>query len=130
MDRINSKKGFTLIEVVIAILIFALGIIGVAKMQAEAVKGNSFSMQVTDGLNLAQNQLESLMSLPYIHNSLNNGTHNPPGTASGTGCTYTITWVVQDDTPVTGVKQIDVTSSWAEKNVPHSITISFIRGQP
>ncbi len=129
MGRIYSREGFTLIEVVIAILIFAVGIIGVAKMQGEAVKGGSFGMQVTDATNLTQNQVEYLMGQSYTHTSLTAGTHSSPLSASGTGRSYTITWVVQNDTPGTGMKQVDVTSSWSVKDNSHSITISFIKGQ-
>ncbi|PXF60353.1 MAG: hypothetical protein C4B58_00520 [Deltaproteobacteria bacterium] len=37
----NQEKGFTLIETMIAILIFSIGILGVAKMQIHAIVGNS-----------------------------------------------------------------------------------------
>jgi len=129
MGRIDNKEGFTLIEVVIAILIFAVGIMGVAKMQGEAVKGGSFGMQMTDAMNITQNQVEFLMGLSYAHTSLTQGTHNSPGITSDTGRNYAITWNVQDDTPVTGVKQVQVGSSWTEKTTPHQVTVSFIKGQ-
>ncbi|MEA3222868.1 MAG: prepilin-type N-terminal cleavage/methylation domain-containing protein [Thermodesulfobacteriota bacterium] len=130
MSRPDTREGFTLIEVVIAILIFAVGIIGVAKMQGEAVKGGSFGMQITDAMNITQNQVELLMGLSYAHTSLTNGAHNSPGITSDAGRNYAIVWNVSDDTPVTGVKQVRVSSSWTEKPTPHQVTVTFIRGQP
>ncbi len=131
MDHVSENKhGFTLIELAIAILIFALGIMGVAKMQSEAVRGASFSMQMTEAISVAEDQLAVLTSQslkPSVPADLQSGQHN--GTAvlyHGVG--YTPTWNVT--TFGTGLsRQVAVTVSWTDREDPHSVTINSIMGQ-
>ena len=61
----DNQKGFTLIEILIAITVFAIGILGVAAMQLGAIKGNSYSSHLTEATTLAQNKMEELMMLDY-----------------------------------------------------------------
>ena len=61
----GNQKGFSLIEILIAIAIFAFGILAVAAMQIKAIQGNSFAGGMTEATNIAQNKLEELIALPY-----------------------------------------------------------------
>ncbi|MDA3819829.1 MAG: prepilin-type N-terminal cleavage/methylation domain-containing protein [Candidatus Delongbacteria bacterium] len=67
MSKITQKNqnGFTLIEVMIAITVLAIGILGVAKMQLSAVKGNSYASGLTEATAFAQNKMEELVALAY-----------------------------------------------------------------
>lgn len=121
-----GKKGFTLIELVIAILVFTVSIAGVAKMQSEAVKGNGFSMQMTDAINVAQNQAEFLRGLNLTDANLSVGNHAGAG-QTVRGINYNLNWTVaQLAGGLTGV-QVTVTAAWAEKNRNPSLSMSFIR---
>lgn len=68
---ISNEKGFTLIEVLIAITVFAIGILGVAAMQLSSVKGNSSALDLTEAVNVAQDQMETLLALDYDDPDLN-----------------------------------------------------------
>ncbi len=61
----NNKNGFTLIEVMISIVILAIGIFAVGKMQMTAVKGNSAASGFTEATSFAQNKMEELINLDY-----------------------------------------------------------------
>ena len=67
MNKIIQKNqnGFTLIEVMTAMAIFAIGILGVAKMQIIAIEGNSNAGELTKASTIAQDKIEDLMSLDY-----------------------------------------------------------------
>jgi type IV pilus modification protein PilV len=59
-----NTKGFTLIEVLVGLIILAVGLLGVAGMQITSVKGNSFSNNLTQASYVAQDRLEYLKNLP------------------------------------------------------------------
>ncbi|RLG27950.1 hypothetical protein DRO03_10980 [Methanosarcinales archaeon] len=63
--RMLDEKGFTLIEILIAIAIFAFGILAVAAMQIRAIQGNSFAGGMTGASSVAQNKMEELITLPF-----------------------------------------------------------------
>ena len=61
--RTGRSAGFTLIELVVAIFVFALGIMGILKMHQASVQANNFSMQLTKAVNAAEDQMEFLRGL-------------------------------------------------------------------
>jgi len=62
---LECEKGFSLIELMIAIGIFSIGISAIVTMQVSAISGNSGARKIADVLVLAEDQLENLMALPY-----------------------------------------------------------------
>lgn len=129
--RPNKKKitdhGFTVIEVLMAISIFAIGILGVAAMQIAAVKGNASARGVTDIATWAADRVEKLMVLPYDDNGLIPGVYSiGAGTLTmttdeidndfdglidegGETGPVTIAWTIVEDTPVDNTKTVTIT---------------------
>ena len=90
-NKKNNNRGYSLIEVLIAMAIFSLGILGVAGMQISSTGSNSNARKITDATYYAEDRLETLMSLPWADADLVAGTHTE-ATANG----YTIEWIVTD----------------------------------
>lgn len=65
-----DEKGFTLIELIIAIVIFSIGILGIGAMHYESIRGNNFAMQVTRANNLSEDYTEYFKALPYASDSM------------------------------------------------------------
>ena len=115
----KSKKdeGFTLIEVLIAITIFAVGLLAVATMQLSAIRVNFTAGQITTRITWAQDKLEELMALPYSDPWIEDLGDPPSGTdtagdahqATTPDGYYTISWTVTNDTPIASTKLITVT---------------------
>ena len=125
--RLQNDEGFTLIEVLIAISIFAFGLLSVAAMQISAIQVNSTAGQITTRSTWAQDKLEELMALPYTdpllvdNNSAVGVMTNHTDTSPPTG--YTITWSVDNNNPVSSTKLITVTVTGKGK----STRVSFIK---
>ena len=79
--------GFTLLEVLVALFIFAIGMLAVASMQAQSIKGNTFSDLLTVATTLAEGKMEELMSLDSTHPALQDS--NPANNGNLLGATDT-----------------------------------------
>lgn len=60
-----DRHGFTLIEVMIALAIFSIGILGIYSLQISAIKGNSTAGKRTQAISWAANRAEILLETPY-----------------------------------------------------------------
>ncbi len=69
--RPASDKGFTLIEVVVALGVLSLGIISLFLMNSMIIRGNAGANTVSESTTWASDRLERLVSMPY--DSHNNG---------------------------------------------------------
>jgi prepilin-type N-terminal cleavage/methylation domain-containing protein len=120
-----GNKGFTLIEVLITLAIFSIGILAVASMQISSTKGNASSRRITEATALAETQIERLIQLPYGHADLNPA-NNPHGGPQGA---YTVNWnAAEVDLDADGTndsKTIDVTVSWSYVGDRH-VSIQYI----
>jgi type II secretion system protein I len=110
-DR-TGNSGFTLIEVLVALAIFAIGILALTSLQAVYIGGNSSARMQTEATTLAAQMLERLKILPFEHDDLDSG-GNPHQKVVGA---YRIEWNVSDNSPINEVKTIRITvrpeSSW------------------
>jgi len=89
---ISNQKGYTLVEVLVALGILGFGLLAVATMQVTAIKVNARASALSQGVTLAQSKVEELMNLPDDHDDLKdqspfNGTNQDlfPTTADGEG---------------------------------------------
>jgi prepilin-type N-terminal cleavage/methylation domain-containing protein len=67
---IMSEKGFTLIEILIAMVILGIAFMGLANLQISCINGNSNSCCLTKAVILAQDKMEELKSLNPDHPDL------------------------------------------------------------
>ncbi len=65
LSIVNSRAGFTLIEVLIALTILLIGLLGVALMQVISISGNTFSKEMAVATGLGQDMVEKLEASTY-----------------------------------------------------------------
>ncbi|MDP2855433.1 MAG: prepilin-type N-terminal cleavage/methylation domain-containing protein [Smithellaceae bacterium] len=65
MKRFEYNKGFTLIEVLIAIVILTIGLLALVSVTVMVIKGNSLNRGITTATTLANQQLETLKNTSY-----------------------------------------------------------------
>ena len=121
----KKNQGYTLVEVLIAMAIFAVGFLALASLQIRSISQNASSRMYTDATTMAVESMERLISLPYNHAELDQG-NNPHSTPTTEG--YTIEWNIQDDVPITATKTIVINVTGANPYA-RPITISFVKGQ-
>jgi len=107
MPKISANRGFTLIEVLVAVFLLTVALLGTAALTTTVIKGNSLSQRSTTATTLAKDKLEELKARSFT--SLSGGTDswNAEGTTGGTAY-YTRTWTVTGTDP----KTITVTVTW------------------
>ena len=115
MDKLKKENGFTLLEVLVAITIFAVGLLAVAALHTSAINMNSTSNKMTNLSTLAMDQIERLSALPYADAALNAGTHGP--TAFPTNANYSITYIVNDTLVL-------IDSDWVSIKKTVTVTVS------
>lgn len=59
---LNNNQGFTLIEVMIAIMVLVIGLLGAGAMQLSSTQGNANASNMTEATNLAMEQIENILS--------------------------------------------------------------------
>ncbi len=123
-----NKKGFTLIEVLVGLVLLAIGLLAIAGMQMTSVKGNFFSHYLTQANYAGQDRLEFLDNRSFDSNELTAGSHND-GTATIAGVNFNRSYTVVDAV-INGFpyKTITYTISWND-GVNRNIVLSTIRSQ-
>ncbi len=125
-DDRKGERGFTLIEVLIALLVLMVGMAGILSLQLTSMKATSFSRHATEASSLAEDKVEDLRTVPLSSARFADGTDqvDSRGVADADGL-YTRTWAVSPDTETT---VITVSVSWTERgNEPYTITMSDMR---
>jgi len=125
-----SQKGFTIIEVMVAIAILSVGMLAAWALQYSSTRGNTSSRNLTLSASCASDRLEQLIQLPYAHADLAAGTSTPAQDADGIDNNFNgeidepgetgplrISWQVTDDTPIPQTKTIRVDVSLRQRTV-------------
>ena len=130
-NREIHEKGFTLLEILIAICILTFGLLGVASMQGSASRNNVFAGSRTEAATWAANQMETLLPLGWSDPLLSDadgdgaaglgdlGFDNDPTTQGDADHEvlqgkYTIYWNVVDNGIITNTKTINLIVIWSD----------------
>ncbi len=127
IERIkNEHGGFTLIEVLIGLVLLAVGILAVSALQVTSVRGNFNSGNMMQATYIAQAKMESLRNTDFavLPTTLSVSNTDPPKTVQG--ITFTLTSNVSP--VVASLRTIACTVTWND-GVDHRITFSTMRSQ-
>jgi prepilin-type N-terminal cleavage/methylation domain-containing protein len=129
MNWLENKKGFSMLEVLIAICLLTIAMMGLITLQSRGIRGNDLGNRTTQAIALAQDQVEQLIhsasggNFPLAAPSPNPfpDANNPMRETGETGGIFTRTWQLQDNTPVTDAQTITVTVSWNDLIGQHQV---------
>jgi type IV pilus assembly protein PilV len=113
----KSTKGFTLIEVMIALVILATGLLALMTMQIVSIRTNAFSSEMTYASMLAQSRLEQIRNMSYDSVQTISPDEIVHASAATKGTEYEVqTNVVEThvdaDTPAADRKTVTLTINW------------------
>jgi type IV pilus assembly protein PilV len=113
-----------LIEVLVGLVLLAIGLLAIAGMQLTSVRGNFFSSNMTQASILAQDRLEILRNTPFADAALSFGNH-AEGVIPGTIFTRDY-----DVSGIAGATMVNITVRvrWTERT-DHVISFSTVRSQ-
>lgn len=125
MKASMSSKGFSLIEVVIALFILAISLLALAGLMVTTTRNNSFGGHMTEAATFAQDKLEQLRAAPWA--SIIAGADTAVG---ATGISYARSWTVTPN-PTGDQAWITVTMNWTDPtaNSTHTINVSSVVSQ-
>ncbi len=121
----TSQAGFTLVEVMVAVTVFAIGILSINIMQTASITGNSTARGITEASTWGSDQIEQILGWSYTDARLtdsntigtagflgNNAVAADAATSDGSTTSsdgaYTIIWNVADNVPTTDTKTIEI----------------------
>lgn len=112
-NKFKDNSGFTLLEVLIAVVIFTIGILSVNAMQISSMKGNSTSSRITGSVAEVSGQTELFSCTEYADiNSDSSGD---------------IAWVITEDDPFIGVKSVTTTVTKMVGGTPKRVTVTYMK---
>lgn len=149
MGSHTGQKGFTLIEVLIAVSLLIVGILATGLMQVTAMGGNNLANRTTQATILAAGTIEELMNIGYddslLDPTVTGGLISPRDASMLTPALkdlqkvtvpdqqpdgYEIFWQVRDNYPFVDCKTIRVIVRRSDKGVMRTVALDAVRARP
>lgn len=126
MIRYRDNKGFTFVELLIAIFLLVFIMISISNLTITSTKTRTLSKTITTATTLAQDKLEELKNTPYSSLAGAGGTDYATGESAlqttQDGSFYTRTWTVTSGQRYMEIG-VSVTWTWQTAN-DHSVTLN------
>ena len=118
MTHSKKSKGFSLVEVLVALVILSISLLALAGLMVQSTKNSSWGSHMTEAATLAQDRLEALRAV-RPQSDIPEGMNNDQVTAAS-GIVYTRTWTVTTN-PAGTLRTITISITWSD-SVPHTLT--------
>ena len=120
----HPQDGFTIIEVMVALLIFTFGILSVLGMQITSIQGNADAQNISEAASVGANMVETLITGSYTDTDMTNGAHGP---LYKDGTKYQMNWTVATNTDKT--KAVNITVQWSDGGNSRQVAYNLIKAE-
>jgi Tfp pilus assembly protein PilV len=118
------QAGFTMVEVMIAVMLTAIAVIGIVGLYRVQTRSSGYARLATEASVLAADKLETLRTVITPVSGTEAGV-DARGKV-GVGGPYTRTWTVTQ--PVTSQWNLEVEVAWDDDGTPRTVKLHAIRG--
>jgi type IV pilus assembly protein PilV len=115
MNFQKKSSGFTLLEILIALIIFSIGILALTSLTVTATRTGSYGARMTEAVTFAQDKLEELKT-----NSWDKVVSGADQETGPTGINYARNWKVLEK-ETRNLKTVSITIEWND-GADHSIS--------
>ncbi len=113
MKILRNKKGFTLVEILVAMTLLTTALLGMAGMTAALMQGTTFSNRLTVASTLAQDKMEDLTKLGYANTATADTTVTEDYNSIPNFPFFKRVTTTDVDSPAAGMKTVTVAVLWA-----------------
>jgi type IV pilus assembly protein PilV len=121
-----NQNAFSLIEVLIALSIFSIGILAVVSLQISSMDLNTSSRRLTDATAMASERMERLLALPYTHENLLEDKNEDFQDTSGI---YEISWNINEDQFINDTKTIQVIVAYNNRGEQRQVVLQQVKNR-
>jgi len=123
-SRLRSSNGFTLMEVLVAMLILSVGLLGMAALITGIINSNKLSNRISTATVLAQDKMEDIKRIGYSGTPASDTTTTEDYNTITNYALYKRATFTEVANPATGMKKITITVYWEADN--HSVVLNTI----
>ncbi|MDY6952926.1 MAG: prepilin-type N-terminal cleavage/methylation domain-containing protein [Thermodesulfobacteriota bacterium] len=127
MCGLKDNRGFTLLEVLIAVVVLSIGLLGMAGLTTGIMRGNLLSSRMTTAVTLAQQKIEAMRGLGHSGMAMTDTTTTEDYRSMADHPSYKRVTSVDVANPAPGMKTVTVTVFWDGDG--HSTLLTAIFGQ-
>ena len=114
--RHRPEAGFSLIEIMVAMTFLAVGLLAIAQLIPMGMKGVTDARVRSNAVQTGQRILDGLRAAEF--DSLKAGTYTQ------TDGKYSSSWTVTTNNPVSGMKRVDLTTTWGLNRNPQTVVLN------
>jgi prepilin-type N-terminal cleavage/methylation domain-containing protein len=118
-DPSKRQEGFTLPEVMVALIVLCVALLGMAALTGSIVRAGALSRDRVEATTLAQSKIEELKNTGFSSMASGNDSQGA----------FTRTWTVSAGVPAANATTIVTTVSWAWAGATRTVVLRTIRSE-